>query len=118
MRRQDFKTEQNARRAFHFGNATLGPFRPELPQPTKWAQLLVKLDLNDSQALEAIRSDGERGEQIRKFVLRSLRLHFVPEPVIEAMYRRRREKRVAISSLIQQKAIDLNAVATNVDEQM
>ncbi len=38
------------------------------------------MGLNDSQALEAAKSDGERGEQICKFVRRSLAGYLCPKP--------------------------------------
>jgi hypothetical protein len=109
---------QNARRAFNFGNACLGTFRPELPQPTKWALLLVDLGLDDSQALEVVKTDSERGEQLRGFVMKSLGLYFVPEAVIEATRRRRKAKRVAISSASQRMAIDSRRVGITSGQQV
>jgi hypothetical protein len=110
--------DQNPRRVNHFGNACLGPFRLELPQPAKWTQLLFALGLNDSQALEAVKSDGERGEQLRKFVLRSFGHYFVPEDVIEAARRRRKEKHTAISLANQPIANNSNDVSTTFGERV
>lgn len=80
---------RNARRVSHFGGAgpgkNMGNFKPEIAMPAEWDQLLVKLALNDSQALEAVKSDREDGEQLRKFVLRFVGHYFVPEAVIEAV---------------------------------
>jgi integrase len=59
-----------------------------MPKATEWDQLLAKLALDDSQALEAVKSDGEEGEQLRKFVLRFFRHYFVPEAAIKAVRRR------------------------------
>jgi hypothetical protein len=89
-----------------------------LPQPAKWTQLLLKMGLNDSQALEAVKSDSERGEQIRKFVLRSVGRCFVPEAVIQATHRRRKETRPALLSVTQRASIDSTAVMTTSGETM
>jgi hypothetical protein len=93
-------------------------FRGERPKPTEWDQLLAKLALNDSQALEAVRSDGEEGEQLRKFVSRFFRHYFVPEAAIGAVRRRRKVKHVATSLASQPTAIDSNAVAITSGEQV
>jgi hypothetical protein len=66
----------------------LGAFRLEAPKPAEWDQLLTALGLTDAQALEAVNSDGETGEQLRKFVLTGFRQYFVPEVVIKAVRRR------------------------------
>jgi hypothetical protein len=112
---------QNARHVSYFGRVwpgqNLGSVRRERPKPTEWDQLLAKLALNDSQALEAVKSEGEEGEQLRKFVLRFVRHYFVPEAAIKAVRRRRKVKHVAISLASQPTAIDSNAVATTSGEQ-
>jgi hypothetical protein len=112
---------QNARHVSYFGRVwpgqNLGSVRRERPKPKEWDQLLAKLALNDSQALEAVKSDGEEGEQLRKFVLRFFRHCFVPEAAIKAVRRRRKVKHVAISLASQPTAIDSNAVATTSGEQ-
>lgn len=88
---------QNAQHVNSFEGAApgknLGNFKPEIAVPAEWDQLLTRLALNDSQALEAIKSDREDGEQLREFVLRFLGHHFVPEAVIEAVRHRPKEKR-------------------------
>jgi hypothetical protein len=63
--------------------------RPEFTKPAEWDQLLARLGLSDSQALEAIESGGETGEQLRKFALKAFRFCFVPEAVIHAVRRTR-----------------------------
>ncbi len=107
---------QNAPRMNYFGGVgpaqTLGPFRLEMPIPTEWDLLLAKLALSDSQALEAVKSDGEQGERLRKFVFRSFTHHFVPEEVIKAASRRRKEKHLEASRTSQPGAIDSSAAAT------
>jgi hypothetical protein len=65
-----------------------GFFQSDLPEIAEWDRLLRKLGLNDSQALEAVKSDGEAGERLRKFVWRAFRHFFVPEIVIEAVRHR------------------------------
>jgi hypothetical protein len=74
---------QNAAHVSYFGRLgpgqNLGFVRRERPKPTEWDQLLAKLALNDSQALDAAKSDGEEGELLRKFLLRFFRHYFVPE---------------------------------------
>ncbi len=65
-----------------------GLFQSDLPEVAEWDRLLRQLGLNDSQALEAVKSDGEAGERLRKFVWRAFRHFFVPEIVIEAVRRR------------------------------
>jgi hypothetical protein len=91
-------------------------FRREMPKPTEWDQLLAKLALNDSQAPEAVKSDGEEGEQLRKFVLRFFRHYFVPEAAIKAVRRRRKANHVATSIASQPTAINSHAVATTSGE--
>jgi hypothetical protein len=112
---------QNARLSY-FGRVWPGQhlvsFRREMPKATEWDQLLAKLALDDSQALEAVKSDGEEGEQLRKFVLRFFQHYFVPEAAIKAVRRRRKVKHVAISLASQPTAIDSNAVATISGEQV
>ena len=107
--------DQKARHVSHFGGMwpgqNLGPFREELPKPTEWDQLLAKLGLNDPQALDAVKSDGEDGEQLRNFVLRVFGQCFVPEAVIEAVRRCRKENQLAISLATQPTAINSNTVA-------
>jgi hypothetical protein len=83
-------------------NARLGKRWPlasgwELPEVTEWDQLLAKLGLSDSQALDAVKSEGEEGEQLRSFVLRFFKHCFVPEVVIDAVCHRRKKNRFAIS---------------------
>jgi hypothetical protein len=92
--------------------------RPEFPQPAEWDQLLTRLGVDDSEALEAVKSDGNEGEQLRKFVLRSFRDHFVPEAVIKAVRRRLKEKSGAISLSAQAAAVDSNAGAITSGEQV
>jgi hypothetical protein len=108
--------DENAPRINYFGGVrptqTLGPFRLEMPVPPEWDQLLAKLTLSDSQALEAVKSDGEQGERLRKFVFKSFTHHFVPEEVIKAASRRRKEKHLEASPTSQPGAIDSNAAAT------
>jgi len=60
----------------------------DLSEIAEWDRLLRQLGLNDSQALEAVNSDGEAGETLRNFVLRAFRHFFVPEIVIEAVRHR------------------------------
>jgi hypothetical protein len=60
----------------------------DLPEIAEWDRLLRQLGLNDSQALEAVKSDGEVGERLRKFVWRGFRHFFVPEIVIEEVRHR------------------------------
>ena len=109
----------SARHASYFAGAGagqhLGNFKPEIPQPTEWDQLLAKLSLSDLQALEAVRSDGERGEQLRKFVSRFFGHYFVPEEVILAV-RDRKKKTPAISLASQPTTINSNAAATTSGE--
>jgi len=88
-----------------------------MPKSTEWDQLLAKLALSDSQALEVVKSDGEGGEQLRKFVSRFLGHYFVPEDVIKAVGHRK-EKLLAISLASQPTAINSNAVATTSGEQV
>jgi hypothetical protein len=59
--------------------------KPELPMIAEWDRLLQQLGLNDLQALEAVKSDGEVSERLRRFVGRAFRHLFVPEVVIEAV---------------------------------
>lgn len=73
-----------------------GYFRSDLPEIAEWDRLLRHLGLNDSQALEAVKSDGEAGERLRKFVCRVFRQHFVPEVVIQAV-RHRTVKQLILS---------------------
>jgi hypothetical protein len=75
----------------------LGSFRLELPELAEWDQLLAKLGLSDSQALDAVKSEGEEGEQLRRFVLRFFRQFFIPEAVIKAVSRRLTKNRLVIS---------------------
>lgn len=75
----------------------LGPFSLELPEIAEWDQLLVKLGLSDSQALDAVKSEGEEGEQLRRFVLRFFKQFFVPEAVIKAVSHRLKKNRLVIS---------------------
>ena len=63
----------------------LDSFKPELPQLAEWDQLLGKLGLNDSQALDAVKSNEDAGQQLRRFVSRVFRHNFVPEVVLEAV---------------------------------
>lgn len=106
---------QNARHVSYFGGAgpgrNLGNLKPEMATPAEWDQLLAKLALNDSQALEAVKSDREDGEQLRRFVSRFLGHHFVPEAVIEAVRHHSKEKRPAILSASQSTAANSDAVA-------
>lgn len=106
---------QKTQRVMYFGKSwpgeNLGSFQPELPKPTEWEQLLVKLGLNDSAALEAIDAEGEAGNQIRHFVLSSLSHSYVPEAVIKAVRRRRKEKRLALAFSMQAAASDASAAA-------
>lgn len=60
-------------------------FQPDLPVIAEWDRLLQQLGLNDSQALEAVKSDGEVSEKLRRFVGRAFRHLFVPEVVIDAV---------------------------------
>jgi hypothetical protein len=89
-----------------------------MPEPTEWDQLLAELALNDSQALEAVRSDGEEGEQLRKFVSRFFGRYFVPETAIKAVRRRRKVKHVATSLASKPTATNSHAVATTSGEQV
>lgn len=93
--------DQNARPASYFlgvwPGQNPGAFRRELPRPTEWDQLLAKLGLNDSQALGAIKSGGKEGEQLRNFVLKFSRESFVPEAVIRAVVRYRKENQPSVS---------------------
>jgi len=113
---------QNARRVSLIGGVwptqNQGAFRWELAKPAEWDQLLTRLGLDDSQALNAVKSDKEEGEQLRNFVLGSFRQSFVPEAVIKAVRRRRKENQLAISLASQPTAINSNAVATTSGEQM
>lgn len=110
----------NARQAFHLGavgpRQNMGPFREELPKPAEWDQLLAKLALSDSQALEAVKSDGEASEQLRVFVSRFFGHYFVPEDVIKAV-RHRKEKHLAVSLASRPAAINSNAIATTCGDQ-
>jgi hypothetical protein len=65
-----------------------GFFQSDLPEIAEWDRLLRQLGLNDLQALEAVKADGEAGESLRKFVWRAFRHFFVPEVVIEAVRHR------------------------------
>jgi hypothetical protein len=65
-----------------------GYFQSDLPEIAEWDRLLRQLGLNDSQALEAVKSDGEAGERLCKFVWGAFRHFFVPETVIEAVRHR------------------------------
>lgn len=113
---------QKARPVSYFGRVwpglNLGSFRREMPEPTEWDQLLAKLALNDSQALEAVRSDRKEGEQLRKFVSRFFERYFVPEAAIKAVRRRRKVKQVATSLASKPTAINSHAVATTSGEQV
>lgn len=113
---------QKARRVSYFGKTwpgeNLGSFRPELPKPTEWEQLLIQLGLNDAQALKAVNSDGEAGEKLRRFVLGALSHSYVPEGVITAVRRRRKEKRLAIAFSIQSAACSSNAAASPTGNQV
>ena len=60
----------------------------DLPDIAEWDRLLRQLGLNDSQALEAVKSDSDAGERLRKFVWSAFRHFFVPEIVIEAVRHR------------------------------
>jgi hypothetical protein len=75
----------------------LGPFGLELPEIAEWDQLLSKLGLSDSQALDAIKLEGDEGEQLRRFVLRFFKRFFVPEAVIKAVSRRLKKNRLVLS---------------------
>lgn len=68
---------------------------PEAQQFSEWDRLLSKLSLNESQALEAISLQDEVGIQLRKFVSRSSKRSFVPEPVIRAVRSVRATARVS-----------------------
>ena len=50
-----------------------GLFQSDLPEIAEWDRLLRQLSLNDSQALEAVKSDGEAGEILRKVVWSAFR---------------------------------------------
>ena len=76
------------RNAEHFpkkGWASQNQGFSDLPEIAEWDQLLRQLGLNDSQALEAVKSDGEVGKRLCKFVWGAFRHFFVPEIVIEAV---------------------------------
>ncbi|HEY6490832.1 MAG TPA: hypothetical protein VIY99_17025 [Terracidiphilus sp.] len=107
--------DQKTQRISYFGKTwpgeNLGAFKLELPKPTEWEQLLLQLGLNDAQALKAVNCDGEAGEQLCRFVLSSLSHSYVPEAVVTAVRRRRKEKRLAIAFSIQSAAIHSDAVA-------
>jgi hypothetical protein len=60
----------------------------DLPEIAEWDRLLRQLDLSDSQALEAVKSGGEAGDRLCKFVRGASRHFFVPEIVIEAVRHR------------------------------
>jgi hypothetical protein len=104
----------NARHVSNFGAVLSGPnlgsVAIELPKPTEWDQLLVKLGLNDSQALEAVKSGQEKGDQVRNFVLKFFRQYFVPEPVIAAVSRFQKDSQVAISLATQPTPVHSNAI--------
>jgi hypothetical protein len=82
---------QNPERSKFLGRAWQGrnpsSLQTEVPKFAEWDQLLRRLGFNDSQALEAVKSDGEAAQQLREFVSRSLRQYFVPEAVITAVRR-------------------------------
>ena|SRR5579863_771194 len=113
---------QNARPVSFIGGVwprqNQGAFEWELPKPAEWDQLLTRLGLNDSQALDAIKSDGEKGEQLRNFVLTFFRQYFIPEAVLTIARRHRRETQIAIQLANQPTAINASAVATTFGEQI
>src|ERR1035441_34235 len=83
--------EMDQRNAEHFqkkGWASQNQGFSDLPEIAEWDRLLRQLGLNDSQALEAVKSDGEAGERLRNFVWSAFRHFFVPEIVIEAVRHR------------------------------
>jgi hypothetical protein len=51
----------------------------------------------DEQALDALKLNGEEGEQLRSFAPRFFRQHFLPEAVITAVRHRRKENQLVIS---------------------
>jgi len=65
-----------------------GLFQSDLPEIAEWDRLLRQLGLNDSQAQEAVKSDGEAGKRLREFVWTGFRYFFVPEIVIDAVQNR------------------------------
>lgn len=87
--------QQNARQVSSFGsfNPRFGHFASELSKPADWDQLLVTLRLTDTQALEAVKSDEAVGRELQDFVLRFSRHQFVPEAVMNVVFRRRKERR-------------------------
>jgi len=70
-------------------------FQSDLPEIAEWDRLLRQLGFNESQALEAVKSDGEAGERLRKFVWRAFRHFFVPETVIAAVRHRTAHQLIA-----------------------
>ena len=104
---------QNVRQVFWIGKTTssLGLFTPVLPKPADWDRLLAKLSLNDAQALEAIKSDEAIGQQLQDFVLRFCRQQFVPEAVIDIVFRRRKEKRSALPTVSRATTLNSDAAA-------
>jgi len=71
-------------------------FQSDLPEIAEWDRLLRQLGLDDSQALEAVKANGDAGEKLCKFVCRAFRQHFVPEVVIQAV-RHRTVKQLIVS---------------------
>jgi hypothetical protein len=114
--------DQNMQRVNHFRwiwpGESLGAFRPELPKPTQWDQLLTKLGLTDSEALAAVTAEGDVSEQLRTFVSRFLGHYFVPEPVIKAVRKRRRAKRLIASLGVQPTVINSNTRETTAGSPM
>lgn len=94
------------------------PFTAEVPKPAEWDQLLTKLGLDDSQALSAIKSEGNVGKQLRDFVLRFFRQCFVPEAVIRAVRRSRNGNEFAVLSASEPTEIDSNSLAMASGEHM
>ena len=91
-----------------FGNAN--SFKFEAPQAAEWDQLLTNLALTDSEALEAVKTEGEKGERLRNFVLRFFRDHFVPEAAINAVRYPGKVKSVAVPLAGQPTATHLDGV--------
>jgi hypothetical protein len=95
------------RNAAHFqlkgwASRNQGFFQSDLPEIAEWDRLLRQLGLDDSQALEAVKANGDAGKRLRKFVCRAFRQHFVPEVVIHAV--RHRTVKKLIDSITDQSA--------------
>jgi hypothetical protein len=88
---------RNARRVSNLGKRWPKAIGWEFPEVAEWDQLLTKLGLNDSQALDAVKSEGEKGDQLRSFVLKCFKQYFVPEAVLNAVGRRRKQYQLALS---------------------